>query len=105
MSTTSLLLPGITQHKKQTGRLEIAYLEAGAGSTPIVLIHGNCSSSLYFQDFMLALAASGRYTVLAPDMRGYGDSETLSVDATRGVRDFSDDLASFVQVLGLPPFH
>src|SRR5258708_22978762 len=38
-------------------------------------------------------------------MRGYGDSETLPVDATRGVRDFSDDLASFVQVLGLPPFH
>ena len=105
MSTTSLLLPGITQHKKQTGRLEIAYLEAGTGSTPIVLIHGNCSSSLYFQDFMLALAASGRYTVLAPDMRGYGDSETLPVDATRGVRDYSDDLASFIQVLGLPLFH
>ncbi|MFL5704449.1 MAG: alpha/beta hydrolase, partial [Ktedonobacteraceae bacterium] len=60
MSTTSLLLPGITRHKKQTGRLEIAYLEAGTGSAPIVLIHGNCSSSLYFQDFMLALAASGR---------------------------------------------
>jgi pimeloyl-ACP methyl ester carboxylesterase len=105
MSTTSLLLPGITQRKKQAGRLEVAYLEAGTGSTPIVLIHGNCSSSLYFQNFMLALAATGRYTIFAPDMRGYGDSETLPVDATRGVGDFSDDLASFVQLLGLSPFH
>jgi len=104
MSTTPLL-PGITQLKIRTARLEIAYLEAGAGSTPIVLVHGNCSSSLFFQDFMLALAATSRYNVYAPDMRGYGESETLPVDATRGVHDFSDDLNSFVQALNLTSFH
>ena len=38
-------------------------------------------------------------------MRGFGHSEGLSVDATRGARDFSDDLAAFVQHLNLPPFH
>ncbi len=54
---------------------------------------------------MLALAATGRYTIYAPDMRGYGDSETLPVDATRGVRDFSDDLDSFARGLGLYAFH
>ena len=105
MSTTPLLLPGITEHKIKTIRLEMAYLEAGTGQTPIVLVHGNCSSSLFFQDFMLALAATGRYTVYAPDMRGYGASETLPVNATRGVCDFSDDLASFAQALGLTAFH
>lgn len=99
------LLPGITQRKTRTGRLEIAYLVAGEGKTPVVLVHGNCSSSHFFQDFMLALAAQGRYTIYAPDMRGYGDSETLPVDATRGVRDYADDLASLVQQLGLPAFH
>jgi pimeloyl-ACP methyl ester carboxylesterase len=104
MSTTSLV-PGITQFKIRTERLEVAYLEAGTGSVPIVLVHGNVSSSLFFQDFMLALAATGRYTVYAPDMRGYGDSETLAVDATRGVRDFSDDLNSFVQASKLTSFH
>ena len=104
MSITPLL-PGITQLKIRTDRLEIAYLEAGAGSTPIVLVHGNCSSSLFFQDFMLALAATSRYNVYAPDMRGYGESETLPVDATRGVHDFSDDLNSFVQALNLTSFH
>jgi pimeloyl-ACP methyl ester carboxylesterase len=99
------LLPGITQHKIKTGRLEVAYLEAGTGVTPIVLVHGNCSSSHFFQDFMLSLAATGRYTIYAPDMRGYGDSQLLPVDATRGVCDFSDDLDAFVRALGLTSFH
>jgi pimeloyl-ACP methyl ester carboxylesterase len=103
--STVPLLPGITQHKIRTDRLKMAYLAAGTGKTPIVLVHGNVSSSHFFQNFMLALAATGRYTVYATDMRGYGDSEVLPVDATRGVRDFSDDLASFVQELGLTSFH
>ena len=104
MSTTPLL-PGISQQKVTTNRLEMAYLMAGTGSTPIVLVHGNVSSSLFFQDFMLTLAASGRYTLYAPDMRGFGDTETLPVDATRGVRDFSDDLDALVRELGLNSFH
>lgn len=102
---TSLLLPGITQHKVKTDRLELAYLQAGTGPLPMVLVHGNCSSSLFFQDLLLALAAPRRYTLYALDLRGYGESETLPIDATRGVRDFSDDLDAFVRTMGLPPFH
>lgn len=99
------ILPGITQHKVKTDRLEVAYLEAGAGNTPLVLVHGNTSSSLFFQDFMLALAATNRYKIYAPDMRGYGDTQPLPINATRGLRDFSDDLNSLVQALGLTTFH
>ncbi len=105
LMSTTLLLPGVTQQTVKTDRLTMAYLSAGTGDVPIVLVHGNCSSSLFFQDFMLALAATRRYTVYAPDMRGYGESETLPVDATRGVRDFSDDLDAFVRALGLGSFH
>lgn len=103
--STIPLLPGVIQHKVKTDRLEIAYLQAGTGDTPIVLVHGNLSSSHFFQDFMLALAATGRYKTYATDMRGYGDSELLPVDGTRGVRDYSDDLASFARALGLNSFH
>jgi len=103
--STVELLPGINQKKVKTDRLEAAYLEAGTGSIPIVLVHGNCSSSHYFQDFMLALAATNHYIVYAPDMRGYGDSEVLPVDGTRAVRDFSDDLNSFVKALDLNTLH
>jgi pimeloyl-ACP methyl ester carboxylesterase len=103
--STAPLLPGITQNKVRTDRLEVAYLVAGSGNTPIVLIHGNTSSSLFFQDFMLALAGTGRCKIFAPDMRGFGDTEALHIDATRGLRDFSDDLYSLVQALDLPAFH
>ena len=88
------LLPGLTQHTIHTERMTTAYLTTGTGATPIVLVHGNCSSSLFFQDFMLELSKTGRYSIYAPDMRGYGDSNALPVDATRGVRDYSDDLAA-----------
>src|SRR5437588_9018833 len=104
MSAT-LLLPGITQQTVKTDRLTVAYLTAGSGDIPVVLVHGNCSSSHFFQDFMLALAATGHYIVYAPDMRGYGDSEVLPVDGTRGMRDFSDDLAAFVRASSLNSFH
>ncbi len=102
---TTPLLAGISQKKIKTGRLEVAYLEAGTGETPIVLVHGNTSSSLFFQDFMLALAATNRYTIYAPDMRGFGDTQVLPINATRGMRDFSDDLSSLAQALGLTAFH
>ncbi len=102
---TTPLLAGISQKKIKTGRLEVAYLEAGTGQMPIVLVHGNTSSSLFFQDFMLALAATNRYTIYAPDLRGFGDTQALPINATRGLRDFSDDLSSLAQALGLTAFH
>src|SRR5260370_4408553 len=102
---TTRLLAGIRQKKIKTGRLEVAYLEVGTGETPIVLVHGNTSSSLFFQDFMLALAATNRYTIYAPDMRGFVDTQVLPTNAPRGMRDFSDDLPSLAQALVLPPLH
>lgn len=104
MSSTQLL-PGISQRTISTNRLSIACLEAGEGNVPVVLVHGNITTSSFFQEFMLALAATGRYHIYAPDMRGFGESETKPVDATRGVRDFSDDLNAFAQAMHLAPFH
>jgi len=98
-------LEGITQRRVKTTRLEVAYLEAGEGNAPtVVLVHGNVSCSWFFEETMLVLVGSG-YHVYAPDMRGYGDSEGLPLDATRGVKDFSDDLYSFVEALQIPKFH
>ncbi len=90
MSTT-LLLPGIRQRKVSTDRLAIAYLEAGTGSVPVVLIHGNCSSSLFFQDCMLALAARGRYTVYAPDMRGHAPPVAKHEEVVKLLAEFMEE--------------
>ncbi|MFS8071195.1 MAG: alpha/beta fold hydrolase, partial [Byssovorax sp.] len=61
---------------------------------PVVFIHGNVSSAAFFTDTMAAL--SPRFHALAIDLRGFGDAEALPVDATRGLRDFSDDLRALL---------
>ena len=52
----------------------LAYREIGRGR-PIVLVHGNPTSSYLWRNVMPHLAASGR--VIAPDLIGQGDSDKL----------------------------
>jgi pimeloyl-ACP methyl ester carboxylesterase len=98
---SSTLLDGIVAHTVKTPRLDAAVFErpSEAATKTVVFIHGNVSSSLFWQPTMLALDPSIR--ALAIDLRGFGDSQTLAIDATRGVRDFSDDVASVLAELGL----
>ncbi len=100
------LLPGIDAERVPTSRLTVNVLEmAGrpAGNTPVLFVHGNVSSSLFWQPMMLALPET--YRPLAIDLRGFGDTDDEPVDATRGLRDFSDDLAAVVEALGLDAVH
>ena len=98
------LLPGITSQEASTDRLRTAYLADGRTEGElVVLVHGNVSSSLFWQETLLALPDGFRG--IAPDLRGFGDSETAPVDATRGLRDFSDDLAALLDSLGGGPAH
>ena len=53
---------------------QIAYVEAGSGD-PIVLLHGNPTSSFLWRNVIPQLENSGR--VIAPDLIGQGDSEKL----------------------------
>lgn len=45
-------------------------------------------------------AASEDFDVIAPDLRGFGDSSRVPVDATRGLKDYSDDLLELLSLLG-----
>ena len=101
MSAT--LLPGIVAHSIPTPRLTANVLERAGDGVPVVFVHGNVSSSQFYMPTMLALPAGVRG--LAIDLRGFGDSETLPVDATRGLRDFADDVISVLDALGVDRFH
>ena len=71
--------------------------------TPVLLIHGNCSSGAYWEPFVrLLLADGGSWRVVAPDLRGYGDTDPAPVDSTRGLRDFADDVAALLPLV-FPP--
>ena len=103
------LFDGITARHVETPRLGVNILEREGDdpSTPlsrtVVLVHGNGSSSLFWQELMQDLPSDLR--VIAVDLRGYGDTENAPIDATRGVRDFSDDLHATLVELGIPAAH
>jgi pimeloyl-ACP methyl ester carboxylesterase len=81
--------------------IDQAVLEWGpADGIPVLLIHGNCSSGAYWEPFVRRLvAARGDLRIVAPDLRGYGHSQAAPVDATRGLRDFADDVAALITVV------
>ncbi|WP_431795075.1 alpha/beta fold hydrolase [Microbacterium enclense] len=103
------LFDGITSRLVETGRLSVNVLErsaddpATAPDQTVVFVHGNVSSSLFWQEIMQDLPSDLR--VLAVDLRGFGGTEHSPIDATRGVRDFSDDLHATLEVLGIPTAH
>jgi len=98
------LLPGITAERVPAGRLTTAVLTAaGRSGQPVLFVHGNVSSSLFWQPTMLALPEG--YRPLAVDLRGFGDTDPEPVDATRGLGDYADDLAAVIAALDLPPVH
>jgi len=99
------LLPGIRSSLATTDRLEMRYIEAGPeDGVPVVLIHGNLSTGRFFEPLMAA--APDRYRLIAPDMRGFGDTERKPIDSTRGLRDWADDADSLVRHLGISkPLH
>ena len=98
------LLPGITLDQVPTSRLTTAVLSVPGRTGPAVLfVHGNVSSSLFWQPTMLALPEP--YRPLAIDLRGFGETDPLPVNATRGLRDYADDLDAAIDALGLDAVH
>ncbi len=98
------LLAGVTRTLVETPRLQTQILMSGAeGGVPVLFIHGNASGSRFWEETLAALPTD--YRGIAPDLRGFGGSETKPVDATRGLRDYADDLRGLVETLGLGQVH
>ena len=94
------LLQGVRSSFVDTDRIRMRVLEAGpADGEPVVFVHGNLSTSRFFEHVMPELPA--RYRAIAPDMRGFGDSDPAPLDATRGLADWADDTAALLRALGI----
>lgn len=97
------LLPGVRSRTVATSRLrQHIYANKNDDGERVLLVHGNASSARFFEELIASLPD---YTVVAPDLRGYGASEHQPADAQRGLRDFSDDLEALVEALGWERFH
>lgn len=87
------------QHRyAYTNGIRMHYVEHGEG--PLVLLcHGWPESWYAWRHQIEALAAAG-YRVVAPDQRGYGDTETPLDTAAYDILNLTGDLVGLVNALG-----
>src|SRR5437762_14016144 len=91
--------PGVHSRTVRTKRLNMKLIESGpSDGIPVLMIHGNLSTGRFFEHLMPG--APDRYRIIAPDTRGFGDTEQGPIDATRGRRDWAGDTQSLAQALG-----
>ena len=63
-----------TDHFMRLGRLSVHYLAWGQPSRPpLILLHGGAAHAHWWDH--IAPVLSQRYRVLAPDLRGHGDTD------------------------------
>jgi len=82
--------------KLKVGDYQAHYLKAGSGP-PVVLIHGGASDSRDWVGTMTAL--SHHYSLYAPDLIGYGQSDRTKEGYY--LSDFSEFILGFIETLGL----
>jgi len=72
-----------------------AYRESGHSSQILLLLHGNFTTSLFFESFIPHVSNS--YRVIAPDMRGFGHSSYNK--PINSFEDICQDLKYFLEAL------
>lgn len=77
--------------------IQMAYTDAGAGR-PIVLIHGYPFNRSLWNEQVAAL--SGSFRVIAPDLRGFGESDSSAGPATMNL--MAQDVAALLDHLEIP---
>ncbi len=98
-ATNASKMPG-THHRVEINGLRLHFTMEGAGD-PVVLLHGFPMTSYYWRKVMPALAE--RYTVVAPDLRGCGDSDRPTGGYDK--RTVAGDVHALVQYLRLGPIN
>ena len=86
-------LEGFVHHFAEVNGTRIHYVSGGAGPA-IVLLHGWPLTWREWRGIMPALAEAG-FTVIAPDLRGLGDSERPSHDYDK--KTVADDIRHIVR--------
>ncbi|GAP98022.1 alpha/beta fold hydrolase [Leptolyngbya sp. NIES-2104] len=89
-----------SHHTTEANGVKLHYVIGGSGE-PILLWHGFLETWYCWRKIMPALAE--RYTVIVPDMRGYGDSD--KPETGYDARSLSEDFRQLIQQLGFEKIH
>jgi len=77
MTTTRQLIAGFRSESASVNGVSLHYWIGGdPNGTPVLLWHGFLGTAYSWHKLMPLLADAG-YSILVPDMRGYGDSDTV----------------------------
>ncbi len=98
------LMPGFRWQDIDAGGVRIRAAVGGAGP-PLLLLHGHPQTHLTW--FKVAPALARRFTVVATDLRGYGDSEKLPGDPAHenySKRAMAADQIAVMAALGFDRF-
>ena len=94
-------MPGPTSHSYFSQRLRLHYLDWGnPDAPPLLLIHGNRDHAHNWD--WTATRLQDRYHIVAPDLRGHGDSQ-WSAGSTYSPAEFVYDIAQLVHQQQLAP--
>ena len=78
-------------------------LEAGEGGSPLFLVHGFTGCKEDFAEEVDLLADLG-YHVIAPDLRGHGESDQPTDEAAYRLTTFGDDVFAIADLVGWDRF-
>ncbi len=82
--------------------IRMHYVTAGQGE-PLLLIHGTPKTHYYW--YKLIPLLTEHFTVVAPDLRGFGDTDKPPVDEGYDSLTNAKDMAELMTVLGYEQFH
>lgn len=98
---TSFIEHGPTSHTYFSQRLRLHYVDWGnEGAPPLLLVHGGRDHCRNWD--WVAEALRKDYHIIAPDLRGHGDSQWM-VGGTYDPMDFVYDIAQLIHQKGLAP--
>lgn len=85
------------------GEARLSVLEAGTAGRPLLLLHGFTGAKEDFGDWVDHFAAEG-WWVVAPDLRGHGDSHKPSDEDAYSLALFAGEVLALVDELGWDRF-
>ena len=96
------MIEGFSDHRATVNGQTIAYSRAGSGP-PVLLLHGFPQTRAMWHAIAPRLAQT--HTVIAADLRGYGDSSQPEGVAAYRFRHMAADQLALMRALGFDRFH
>lgn len=92
----------VTHGREVVNGIRVHYVTAGSGE-PLLLLHGTPKTHWYWNEVIPLLTED--FTVVAPDLRGFGDSDRPYAKEGYDVQTNADDMAELMTALGHDEFH